>query len=480
MPESLVIIGAGVSGLAAAHRALELDPKRQVCVLEASARTGGLIRTERVSHETAGSFLVEQGPDSIISDKPAALRLAERLGLADQILPTESTDRGAFVVHQGGLERIPEGFSMMAPSQALPILRSRILTPRGKLRLLAELFIPRGKSAADEDEDTQSFVERRFGKEVLERLAAPLMGGIYGTKLSELSLKSTMPRFLDLEREYRSVTWGLLQKRRQGSKREATKGEGPGLGNDPNSSVRYGLFFSFREGVQTLTDALAAQLGNRVRTRSPAQSVHKTERGYRVTLTGGEVLETDQLILAVPASQMAPLLSALDPDLSRELSAIPYGSTATVAFGWPRSAVPHALDAFGFVVPEREKRRIIASTWASKKFQGRAPSDYVLLRAFVGGSEQEALNAPEDDKLIELARAELRDLLGVTQAPLFASVSRQLSAMPKYVVGHAARVARIEGLLLKSPGLKLAGNSLYGVGIPDAVSAGERAAEALR
>ncbi|MEN9577516.1 MAG: hypothetical protein RJA70_525 [Pseudomonadota bacterium] len=475
MTRSLIVIGAGVSGLAAAHRALELDPERRVHVLEASPRVGGLIRTERITHESAGTFLVEQGPDSIISEKPAALRLAERLGLSDQVLSTNSADRGAFVVYEGSLERIPEGFSMMAPSQALPILRSRILTPRGKLRLLSELFIPKGKISPDDDVDTASFVERRFGKEVLERLAAPLMGGIYGTRLSELSLKSTMPRFLDLEREHRSVTWGLLKKRRQ-----AARSERPGLGNDPSSSVRYGLFFSFKDGVQTLTDALAAQLGDRIRTRCAVQTVQRTELGYRVVLPSGESLDAAHLICALPARAMAPLLGSVDGDLASELASIPYGSTATVAFGWPRAAVPHALDAFGFVVPDRENRRIIASTWASKKFQGRAPGDYVLLRAFVGAGESAALNAETDGPLIDLARSELRELLGVTARPLFASVSRQLNAMPKYIVGHSARVARIEALLEKAPGLRIAGNSLYGVGIPDAIAAGERAAEALR
>ncbi len=480
MTDSIIVVGAGISGLAAAHRVTELAPNCQLSLLEAGPRAGGLIRTETIHVQGAGDFLVEQGPDSIISDKPAALQLAKRLGLDEQILPTNSEDRGAFVVHRGKLERIPEGFSMMAPSKALPILRSPVLSVRGKLRMMAEVFIPRPRHVP-EDESTASFVERRFGAEVLERLAQPLMGGIYGTSLDALSLSATMPRFVDLEREYRSVTLGLLAKQRQAARasrqpKAVTNGE---FRHDADNSVRYGLFFSFKRGVQTLTDALADKLGDQLLLNTPVTAVSKTETGFEVALSNGQTRHADAVVLALAASKMAELVRGMSPELAGSLTQIPYGSTATVAYAWPRSAIPHALNGFGFVVPTIENRRVIASTWASKKFKGRAPDGYVLLRAFFGGDGRETELRQSDEELVEIGRHELRELLGVTAPPLFASVGRQTKAMPKYVVGHAARVAKIERQLDQYVGLQLAGNSLYGVGIPDSIRAGEEAVERL-
>lgn len=457
MSQRVVVVGAGISGLSAAYRLTELAPELDVVVLERSDRAGGLIKTDVID-----DFVVEQGPDSILTEKPQALALARRLGLESELLPTNTRDRGAFVVTRGRLERIPEGFSMMAATRALPILRSPILSRAGKLRLMAEVALPRRK--AEDDESISSFVRRRFGPEVLARLAQPLMSGIYGSDPAELSLRSTMPRFVELERAHRSVTLGLLAKRRTSTQ---------------SSGVRYGMFVAFKQGNQTLTDVLQRRLGSRLRLHSPVAGVTRQGAQYRVQIEGADALLADAVILATPARIMAPALEVLDERLSELLGGVRFGSTATVAYGFRDDAIVHPLNGFGFVVPSVEKRRILASTWASKKFAGRAPPGKVLLRAFFGGAHDESAPHLADSELIDLGISELDSLLGLKQEPLFTSVARQIQAMPKYVVGHGERVAAIEARLSQFPGLALAGNSLYGVGIPDAIGAGERAAETI-
>lgn len=470
----MVVVGAGVSGLAAAHRLSELAPECQVRLIEAGPRAGGLIRSDSIHLDGVGDFLVEQGPDSIISDKPAAWQLAQRLGLESEIVSTNTKERGAFVVCRGSLERIPEGFSMMAPSQIMPIVRSPILSTRGKLRLFSEVFIPRSKSKSDES--TASFVERRFGREVLSKLAEPLMGGIYGTRLDQLSLAATMPRFADLERTHRSVTLGLWAKRRAARKDQTATDR---FQNEASASVRYGLFFSFRRGVQTLTDALVDRAKEQLMLNQRVTALRPVEQGFEVELDSGEVLQTHAVILAQAARPMAKLLKRISPELSTRLYEIPYGSTATIAFAWPREAIPHALNGFGFVVPPAEKRRIIASTWASRKFAGRAPEGFELIRVFFGGDAGAQLLQRTDEELALIGRQELKTLIGVTAPPLFTSVWRQEKAMPKYTLGHGSRAEAIRELAEQQPRVALAGNSLFGVGIPDAIRSGELAAEKI-
>jgi oxygen-dependent protoporphyrinogen oxidase len=456
----VVVVGAGISGLAAAHRLLETEPGFRVSVFEGEGRTGGLIRSEHID-----GCLVEQGPDSILTEKRAALELAERLGLQSEILPTNTTDRGAYVVKSGRLHRIPEGFSMMAPSRAWPLLASPILSPLGKLRMGLELALPR--KVVSSEESVAEFVRRRFGNEVLERLAQPLMSGIYGTDPAELSLQSTMPRFLELERKYRSVTLGLLKQARA----ERTLNQG---------GVRYGLFFAFKNGNQTLTDALSERLAERLNTHSKVVGLQRHGDGFLTYFENREPELADAVILAIPARAMVPLLRDVATETSARLAEIRFGSTATVAYAWNEVDIPHRLDAFGFVVPRAEPCSLLASTWASKKFAGRAPAGRALIRVFIGGAHHAELVEKSDDELIELGQRELSRLLGIRARPQFASVGRQLNAMPQYTVGHAERVSAIEAQLGDLPRLALAGNSLHGVGIPDAVRAGERAAERVR
>jgi oxygen-dependent protoporphyrinogen oxidase len=452
MTARIAVIGGGISGLAAAHRVRELAPNSDVVVLEAGERVGGLLRTER-----RDGFVIEHGPDSILTQKPWAQRLAERLGLSDQMIGTHPDQHGAYVVCRGRLERIPEGFSLMAPTQWQPTLASPILSARGKARLLLEPLI-----AADpphDDESLASFVTRRMGREVLERLAQPLVGGIYGSDPAQLSLHATMPRFVQMERDHGSVVRGLQQ-----SPHTETAG------------VRYGMFFSFRDGMQTFTDTLGRRLDSQIRLRCAVERIEMIARGYRLHAAGYDVGEYDAVIIATPAAAAARLFASVDAPITQSLSAITHSSTATVSYAWKRDEIPHALDAYGFVVPHVEQRRLMACTWSSQKWQSRAPAGYALIRVFFGGHGDPGVVDRSDEELIRVGLIELRALMGIEAKPTFGRVARQHFAMPQYTLGHLKRASAIDALVQSHPGLALAGTALHGVGIPDAVREGEQAA----
>jgi protoporphyrinogen/coproporphyrinogen III oxidase len=459
----VVVVGGGVAGLAAAHRLLELDSSADVTVLEASGRAGGLVASER----TDDGFIVEHGPDAILSEKPAAVALAERLGLGGRIIGTREGPRGAYVVTRGRLERVPEGFSLLAPTALGPFLRSPILSWPGKVRALAEACIPRGGDRGDES--LASFVERRFGGELLDRLAQPLVSGIYGADARRLSLSATMPRFLEAERKHGSVMRGLRAS--------------PSKGGSA-SGARYGLFVSFDGGMQVLVDALVARLDRRVRTGAQVVSLDREGNGagratgpWRLGVRGGRSMVADAVVLAVPAWAAADLMDGMDLDLAHRLRGIRYGSSATVTLSYPHRAIPHPLDAFGFVVPAVEGRSVLACTWASVKWPGRAPEGQALLRVFLGGPARDDIVEASDEALVRRARHELAGLMGIEAAPGLVRVDRYVRAMPQYTVGHGARVDGIERCEARHGGLALAGNAYRGVGIPDAVRSGEQAAE---
>lgn len=446
------VIGGGISGLTAAYRLRQAGA--QVELFEASARVGGLLGSERID-----DCVVETGPDSILTEKPWALALAKELGLESRLIRTRESPRGAYIVHQGQLVRVPEGFSMMAPTDLRAMARSPLLSLAGKWRMGLELFLPRGPAL--EDESLEAFVVRRFGRETLDHLAQPLVGGIYGADPGSLSLRATMPRFLEFERSHRSVILALRERARKAGE-QAT-------------GARYGMFVAFREGMQELIDALAGQLPGVIHTRSVVTSVTRTHEGFRVEVNG--VAQTfEQLVVALPAHLAARCLRSFDGALASELEAIDYASAATVTCLWSRDDVPHALDAFGFVVPARESCQVLASTWASVKYEGRAPANKALIRVFIGGYKgQERARLP-DAELVSLVRRELGALMGIRAEPVWSRVVRYERAMPQYKLGHLARVSRIEALVANHAGFALAGNAYHGVGIPDAVRSGERAA----
>ncbi|MBI4527289.1 MAG: protoporphyrinogen oxidase [Deltaproteobacteria bacterium] len=462
----IIVVGGGISGLAAAHRLTELKREKaldlEITLLEAQQRLGGSIATERRE-----DFLVEAGPDSFISEKPWALRLCERLGLSSRLLSTNPGYRQIYVVHKNLLRPLPDGFYLLAPTRFWPIVQTPLFSWRGKLRMAAELFLPR--MGGDGDESLASFVRRRFGQEVLDRVAQPLVGGIYAADPEKLSVKSTMPRFLEMEREKRSVTWAMWRAELRRSKISKA-----------GSGARWSLFVTLAGGMQELVDALANKLqGDHVRLgiRVAALESDAGRRGWVVITSGSERIEADGVILSVPSFRAAKILSSIAPEAARELHAIAYSSTATVTLAYRRTDIPHPLDGFGFVVPAVEKRKIIACTFSSIKYSGRAPEGCVLLRAFVGGALEPSLFAQDDTKMETSVRQELADLLGVTAAPLFCRISRHARAMPQYPVGHQETVRRVNASLAGFPGLALSGNAYHGVGMADCIHSGEEAAE---
>ena len=461
---TVLIVGGGIAGLSAAYSLAESATARdrpiQCTLVEAEPRLGGKILTEQV-----GGFVIEGGPDSFLSQKPWGIELCRRLGLADRVIGTNRDRRKTYVYSRGRLEELPEGLALGVPTKLGPFLRSGLLSWRGKLRLGAELLIPR--RSARGDESLGAFFRRRLGEEALERIIEPLMTGIYAGDADSLSIQATFPRFPEMERQAGSIVRALL-----GSWRRH-RGEGPG--GSPFVTLQGGL----SEMVQALTarlGRLSVLAGYRVR----AVRVSAPPRGYEVMIEGTAPLAADALVLATPAYDAASLIEPLDAELGALLRGIPYASTATISLGFPRKDFSHRLDGYGFVVPRIEGRAPLAVTWTSSKWSHRAPDDAVLLRAYVGGAGRETLLERDDDGLVSLVRAELRDMMGVTEAPVLAKVYRWPRAMPQYLVGHLERLAAIDERLARWPGLFLTGAGYRGVGIPDCIGDGLATAERVR
>lgn len=459
----IAVVGGGISGLAAAHRLVELAAAAQrpidVRLFESSQRVGGVIATEQI-----GDFLIENGPDSFLSEKPWALALSQRIGLTDELIGTREELRRTYVVHDGQLHPLPEGFLLLAPTRFGPLLASHLFTWPGKLRMALDLVLPR--RAESGDESLESFVTRRLGRQVLERVAQPLVGGIYTADPAQLSLAATMPRFAEMERQHRSVIWAMwLQQRKAAHATQATSG------------ARWSLFVSFKRGMRTLVDQLAKRLPEGVlRVGAPVGTLRRQDDGK---WSLGYDDPWDAVIVATPAHVAARLVHDAAPALAGELGAIPYASTAIVNLVYRREEIPHPLNGFGFVVPVIERRHILACTFSSLKYMGRAPAEYVIVRVFVGGALQPHL-LRQDDALLETSvRTEMRQLLGVTAEPRVRRIMRYEAAMPQYHVGHTERRARIAQLVGTLSGVALAGNAYQGVGIPDCVHSGEQAAESV-
>ena len=460
----VAVVGGGVAGLAAAHRALELARERGVDIaltlLEARDRLGGTIETER-----ADGFLVEAGPDSFISEKPWALALCRRLGIEDRLVRTDDRYRRTFVWHRGRLHPLPDGFQLLAPTQITPFLTSGLFSWPGKLRMALDLLLPRGRSGGDET--LGAFVRRRLGREALERVAQPLVAGIYTADPDELSLGATMPRFLELERRERSVILALWR----ASRRAPMAG---------TSGARWSLFVTFTGGMSELIDALASRLpAGAARLKQRASTVERHHGRWRIVLTDGEAIEADRVVIATESHAAAWLVRYVDPQLGALLGEIVYASAATVSLGYRRADVPHPLDGFGFVVPHTEGRALLAGTFSSVKYPGRAPEGFVLLRAFLGGTLGGAALGDDDEAIAARARGELADALGVAAEPVLTRVHRHPASMPQYRLGHLDRVEAIERKLEAMPGLRLAGGAYRGVGIADCVHSAEVAAEAV-
>ncbi|MBU0677640.1 MAG: protoporphyrinogen oxidase [Verrucomicrobia bacterium] len=453
----VTIIGGGIAGLATAYYLQKQNGRIDYTLVEASARLGGKIISEQVD-----GFIIEGGPDSFITQKPYGLQLCRDLGIYERLIPCNESAQKVYLVRKGSLAPLPAGFRLAVPTQFIPFIKSPLLSPRGKVRAMLEPFVPGCRD--DKDESIADFLRRRVGREVLENIGGPAMAGIYVGDPEKLSMLSTFPLFRQVEKKYGSLVRGFMRIKKKRAGRPAPP-----------------MFMSFPNGMQELVDALTASLSGEIRTNTGVTSIARSNNGYTVSGDNWSQ-QTDGIVLACSAGASAALLRSHDKELAGRLSEIKTVSTATVsmAFNDDDLSGAHPRDGFGFIAPKHEERSIIACTWSSTKFAPlRSPDGHTLLRVFVGGRDQEHLAELPDDKLIALARRELRDLMSIHASPLFTRIFRWPRGNPQFDVGHLDRVDEIEERLERLPGLHLAGSSYRGIGIPDCIHSGMEAAARL-
>lgn len=464
-----VVIGGGLAGLAAAESLAGAGWR--ITLVESSGRLGGVIETVRQD-----GWLVERSADSFLAVRPEGTALVERLGLSGQLIGVEPRVRRALILHRGRPVPVPAGFRLLAPGRLSSILTTPLLSPAGRLRVAAERFVSRG---TDSDESLERFAVRRLGREAFERLVQPLVAGIWTADPAKLSMAAACPEFLEMERRSGSLSAGeRLRLRSTGSASHA-------------AGARYGQFVTLAAGMETLPRTLGRQLATSgidfltaavERLDRPARLDHATG-GWRVQLQpqGGIAtsLEADAVVVAVPAPAAAAILGGVDRELSAALGGIEYAGSAVVSLGFARDDVAHPLDAAGIVVPRIEGRRILAASFSSSKFPGRAPEGHVLVRTFVGGALDPSAALLDDEQLVALVRRELADVIGARGTPKLVQIDRWTRAMPQYHLGHVQRVATIRRRLEGIAGLAIAGAAYEGVGIPQTIASGQAAAAKL-
>ena len=458
-----VVIGGGLAGLAAAESLVAAGWR--VTVVEASGRLGGVIETVR-----RDGWLVERSADNFLAARPEGTALVERLGLSAQLIGVEPRVRRALILHRGRPVPVPAGFRLLAPGRLASILTTPLLSPAGRLRVAAERLLPRGKGG---DESLERFAVRRLGREAFERLVQPLVAGIWTADPAKLSMAAACPEFLEMERRAGSLSAGeRLRLRSTGAAAQA-------------AGARYGQFVTLATGMETLPRELGRQLaaaGVEFLTAS-VDRLERADGGWRVhrrpTGDGAAPLETEAVVVAVPAPTAATIAGSADRELAALLGGIEYAGSAVVSLGFARADVAHPLDAAGIVVPRIEGRRILAASFSSSKFPGRAPERHVLVRTFVGGALDPDAAALDDEPLTALVRRELADVIGARGVPKLVQIDRWTRAMPQYHVGHMERVAAIKRRLEGIPGLAIAGAAYEGVGIPQTIASGQAAAAKL-
>jgi len=447
------IVGAGISGLATAQAILARKPDAEITVFEADERIGGKVWTETGSE----GYLCEGGVNGFLDKIPRTLELCTEAGVSP--VRANASAQKRYVYSRGALHKLPE-----KPPE---FLRSRLLSVRGRLRVIYETL---AGGTDNPDETLAQFATRRLGKEAYERLIDPMASGVFAGDASKLSLKSCFPRIHEIETEYKSLIRGLI-KLQMKSKREGKKGTpGPGPG---------GTLTSFSNGMSVLTDSLAEQLGSRIRVATAVQDISRSGKLYQLQLENGAVEESDALILAAPAYAQARMLSSMDPELAGLLGEITYPALSVCCFGYRKQQVGQVLDGFGFLIPSKEQRAILGTIIDSNVFPGRAPEGSVLLRSMVGGARSPELALLPDDQLINRVTSDLQDILGLRAEPDFIRIFRWKRAIPQYLVGHAARLDIIDERVQRHPGLVLTGNAFKGVSLNDCVVNAWKTAESL-
>ena len=453
----VAIVGGGISGLAAAFRLRERWKSTRPLsarLFEAGDRLGGTIQTERIEAEQRGECVCEAGPDSMVTTKPAAIELCRELGLGAALAPPRSAEAFS-VVHEGRLHALPEGLRLIAPTERLPLLRSGLFSWPGKLRMLRESRVE-GRDGLAADESVESFVVRRFGREAFERVAEPVLGGLFVADASELSAARTLGSFVELERQYGSVLRGLR--------------DNAGASSSPAQ-------LTLGHGLGSLVERLSERIPpSWIELDCAAKQIQPLPgAGWQIETARGMWLAR-HVVLACPAPRCSAMLSAAAPTLASALGELRFASCVTVNLVYRRGEVARLPDDFGFFVPRSEQNHILAATYASEKFAARAPEGYVVVRTFQGGRLDRGAVDLDDETLVERSHRDLTRLIGVTGPARATGLTRFHEAVPQFDVGYAERVARLNREVAKHEGLHLAGSALSAYGLADCVASGEAVA----
>ncbi len=470
----IVVIGGGATGLSAAYklrRAAEEGHEVSFTLLEKDGRLGGKIASET----TEDGFVVDGGPDCFLTEKPAVHRIAKLTGIEDDKLPTDEARKGTWILSRGKLHKMPDGVMMFAPTKFWPFATTGLFTFAGKLRAGMDLFVPRkerwadGETAKDHDETLESFVVRRMGRDILDHLAEPLVGGVHASDPAHMSLAATYPRLLEMEQKFGSMIGGFVDARKKVA--AMRKKYPPKPGDKPRT-----FFTSFTGGMQELTDAMAAAAGReRLRTGTGVSRLERGDGRWRVVLDDGEVLEADGVVIATEGWAASALMRGVDDEVAGALGEISHSSSATVSMAFDTTDLGFDLNAFGVLCPMVERRRLMACTYSSTKWPGRAPAGKTLMRGFVGGPRNQQVMEKTDEELGEIVEREFREILGLNVRPVWKRVYRWTNGMPQYTLGHLGRVGLIEERVASAPGLGIGGGSYRGVGVPNCIESGEKA-----
>jgi protoporphyrinogen/coproporphyrinogen III oxidase len=460
----IAIIGGGISGLSAAYY---LEQERaagapvEYTLFETSGRLGGVMFSDRI-----GDCVVEGGPDSFLTEKPWANQLCAELGIAGDLIGSNDAQRITYIVVKGRLIPMPDGLMFMVPTKLMPTALTRLFSWGTKFRMLGELLHP--PRPVHKDETVAQLVERHFGSEVVDRLADPLLSGVYGGDAASLSVRAVLPRFVEMEEQYGSLCRAMLASRKKLAAMQQAKGYAP----KP-------LFSSLKGGMQQMIDAIVARLDPQsLRTSTAVSGLARRGTGWElVTPRGAE--QFDAVIFATPARIASTMLADIDTQLSGDLGGVQYSSSITVTLGYEREQLKMCPPGFGFLVPRSEGTRMLATTFVHTKFPFRAPDNKALVRCFLGGAKDQGVLKLSDEEITAVVRQELKQITGLVAEPWFVKVYRWDRAMAQYTPGHLERIERIGQTLKQMQNLAIAGNFYKGIGVPDCVRTGKEAAQQM-
>jgi len=457
----IAIIGGGISGLSAAYY---LEQERaagapvETTLFESSARLGGVMFSDRI-----GDCVVEGGPDSFLTEKPWANQLCAELGIAGDLIGSNDSQRITYILVKGRLIPMPDGLMFMVPTKLIPTALTSLFSWSTKFKMLGELLHP--PRPVHKDETVAQMVERHFGSEVVDRLADPLLSGVYGGDAASLSVRAVLPRFVEMEESYGSLCRAMLA----GRKKLAAMRKANGFAPKP-------LFSSLKGGMQQMIDAIVARLdAHSLRLSTAVHQLTRKDGGWELTTAAGAE-PFDAVIFATPAHVASKMLASIDVQLSADLGKVEYSSSVTVTLGYQREQLQMCKPGFGFLIPRSEGTRMLATTFVHIKFPFRAPDNKALVRCFLGGANDQAVLKLSDEEIIAIVRKELKQITGLSADPWFVKVYRWERSMAQYTPGHLERIERIGATLKQMRNLSIAGNFYKGIGVPDCIRTGKEAA----